>query len=82
MKLAFDRGGKELRLYAQVAKLIAEVDNFGRKPEGKLPNNEGQNLRGRGWTKYVIVLMSFVNNVCKTLMGIIVILCKGGSSSI
>jgi hypothetical protein len=32
---------KKLYLCAQVTKMIAEVDNFEHKPEGKLPNNEG-----------------------------------------
>jgi hypothetical protein len=39
---------KKLRLCVRVTKMIAEVDNFGHKLE-KLPNNEGQNPRSRGW---------------------------------
>jgi hypothetical protein len=69
---------KKIRLCARVTKMIAEVDNFGHKLE-KLPNNEGQNPRNRGWKKYTIALMSFVNYVCKTLRGMIAILYKGGS---
>jgi hypothetical protein len=44
---------KKLRLCAQVAEVLAEVNNFG--------NNR------RRERKYIIVLMVFVNNVCKTL---------------
>ena len=60
--------------------MAAEVYNFGHEPEGKLPDNEGQNPHNQGQTKYVIFLISFVNSVCKTLMCIIVILYKDGSS--
>jgi hypothetical protein len=49
--------------------MIAEVDNLGLKLEEKLPNNEGLNLRNQGWRKYIIVLMSFVNNVLRAPRG-------------
>jgi hypothetical protein len=73
---------KKLRLCAQVAKMTSKVDNFGHKPKAKLPNSAGRNPRSWGWRKYVIVLISFVNSVYKTLMCIIVILYKGCSSSL
>jgi hypothetical protein len=60
--------------------MIAEGNNFGHKPEGRLLNNEGWDPQSQRQRKYIIVLMSFVNSVCKTLMGIIVNLYKGGSS--
>jgi hypothetical protein len=48
----------------------------------KLSRAEGQDLCSKGGRKYNISLMSFVNNVCKTLRGMIVILYEGGSSSL
>jgi hypothetical protein len=47
-----------------------------------LSRDEGQDLCGKGRRKYNVTLMSFVNNVCKTLRGMIVILYEGGSSSL
>jgi hypothetical protein len=61
--------------------MAVEGDNFGHKLERKLPNNKGLDPRSRGQRKYVIVLISFVNSVCKALVGIIIILYKGDSSS-
>jgi hypothetical protein len=60
---------KKLFLCTQVANMIAKVDNLGLKLEEKLPNNEGLNLRNQGWRKYIIVLMSFVNNVLRAPRG-------------
>jgi hypothetical protein len=44
---------KKLCMCAQAAEILAEVDNF--------------DINIRGWRKYTIALMTFVNNVCKTL---------------
>jgi hypothetical protein len=48
----------------------------------KLSYYEGQDLRSRERRKYNTTLISFVNNECKALRGMIVILYEGGSSSL
>jgi hypothetical protein len=51
--------------------MAAKSNTFGRKPEGRLPNDEGREPESRRRRKYFIVLISFVNSICKTLMDII-----------
>ena len=60
--------------------MAAEGNNLGHKLEGMLPNDEGRDPQSRRQGEFVIVLISFVNIICKTLMGIIVNMYKGGSS--
>jgi hypothetical protein len=49
-------------------------------PVEKLLRDEGQDLCSDEKRKYIVVPMSYLNNVCKTLWGMIVILYKGGPS--
>jgi hypothetical protein len=52
------------------------------KPVEKLSCDEGQVLCSKEKGKYIVALMSYVNNVCKTLRGMIVILYEGDTSSL
>jgi hypothetical protein len=63
-------------------KLWQKEKGFESKSAEKLSRDEGQALCREGRIKYCVMLMLFVNNVCKTLRGMIVILYEGSSSSV
>lgn len=71
---------KKLCLCAQVAKVLAEVDKFSNNrrtlniSQTRSCQTTGANPYSREWSKYIIALMLFVNNVRKTLRGMIIIL--------
>jgi hypothetical protein len=69
---------KKLCLYVQVAKVRTEVDTFGKGERLRMLASEESlcHLRSGKRRKHNTILMSFINNVCKALRGMIVIMTK------
>ena len=71
---------KKLRTCMQVKKVPTKVDSFGgnkgTSDVSQGESDDGLNPQSQGWRKYDIALMAFVNSVCKTMKGMIVILYK------
>jgi predicted phage tail protein len=76
---------RKLRLYAKTKEERVEAISFGMEKsfEHKLmKEKKSKTCTTRKKGKYDNIPTSFINNVCKTLRGTIVILYKGGSSSL